>query len=403
MPTSPEGVSVSSDPVAVAVESSNKHLHRHATTKPAPVEKVFSKYSCIHPHCNKNFVDESELRAHLIAYNPGMVAENQYLLNSVLTLLSIVDNLRLPQLLCHPTIENIRSGIAHLQTFSYCQLAANHSNNLSVAGNVMPEVAPSNTIGGKAKSQKATISTDTARQLFLSFDEWNHTLQHNPPSTCHPTTGNTVAMSSNKRSLEEDEEEDEEELVEPAAKSQKVTGKGMAEYEHIRTAWSIHESTYASSSSQSVASSLSADDDLDLVPDLQHQHSLANNNITNCNGRESPLLLPTSFVEELLNTIPGNGNGNNALNLSLNPFACIASSNSSITSCSASSLDSPSHRSQYDCNNGYDEYYSVGNGEVNLLSLSRSLSKPLAKSRVRPTAEEGLFVSNSHNTNTFAF
>lgn len=61
------------------------------------VENQYSKYNCIHPQCNKCFSDESGLRAHLIAYTPGMVAENQYLMNSVLTLLGMVDKLHVPQ------------------------------------------------------------------------------------------------------------------------------------------------------------------------------------------------------------------------------------------------------------------------------------------------------------------
>jgi hypothetical protein len=49
------------------------------------------KYHCIHPNCKRSFKEEPELRAHLIAYNPGMAAENQFLRDSVLTLLDFVE------------------------------------------------------------------------------------------------------------------------------------------------------------------------------------------------------------------------------------------------------------------------------------------------------------------------
>jgi uncharacterized Zn-finger protein len=65
-----------------------------------PKEKIhFMRYQCIHPNCKKSFSDESELRAHLIAYNPGMAAENQFLRDSVISLLSLIDETRgnLPQ------------------------------------------------------------------------------------------------------------------------------------------------------------------------------------------------------------------------------------------------------------------------------------------------------------------
>lgn len=52
-------------------------------TQPKPT--IF--YRCIHPHCKTVCNSESELRAHLIAYNPGMAAENQFLRDSVLALL----------------------------------------------------------------------------------------------------------------------------------------------------------------------------------------------------------------------------------------------------------------------------------------------------------------------------
>lgn len=52
------------------------------------------RYHCIHPNCKKTFKDESELRAHLIAYNPGMAAENQFLRDSVVSLMQALDRIR---------------------------------------------------------------------------------------------------------------------------------------------------------------------------------------------------------------------------------------------------------------------------------------------------------------------
>lgn len=51
------------------------------------------RYHCIHPNCRKSFKDEVELRAHLIAYNPGMAAENEFMRDSVLALLNYVTSL----------------------------------------------------------------------------------------------------------------------------------------------------------------------------------------------------------------------------------------------------------------------------------------------------------------------
>lgn len=93
------------NPASIEINVTNTPQNEVKATKPvAPysvmqntIENQYSKYNCIHPQCNKYFSDESGLRAHLIAYTPGMVAENQYLMNSVLTLLSIVDKLHVPQ------------------------------------------------------------------------------------------------------------------------------------------------------------------------------------------------------------------------------------------------------------------------------------------------------------------
>lgn len=52
------------------------------------------RFHCIHPNCKKSFKDEAELRAHLIAYNPGMAAENQFLRDSVISLVQAMDKIR---------------------------------------------------------------------------------------------------------------------------------------------------------------------------------------------------------------------------------------------------------------------------------------------------------------------
>lgn len=58
------------------------------------------RFHCIHPHCKKSFKDEAELKAHLIAYNPGMAAENQFLRDSCISLVHAIEKARavLPQI-----------------------------------------------------------------------------------------------------------------------------------------------------------------------------------------------------------------------------------------------------------------------------------------------------------------
>lgn len=66
-----------------------KNEERNGNTARDIREKQTSlRFHCIHPNCKKSFKDEIELRAHLIAYNPGMAAENQFLRDSVLSLLN---------------------------------------------------------------------------------------------------------------------------------------------------------------------------------------------------------------------------------------------------------------------------------------------------------------------------
>lgn len=77
--------------------SSSKAFPAHASHPPSmlafrnPRDRVVLRYHCIHPNCKRSFKDESELRSHLIAYNPGMAAENQFLRDSVLTLLDFLE------------------------------------------------------------------------------------------------------------------------------------------------------------------------------------------------------------------------------------------------------------------------------------------------------------------------
>lgn len=52
------------------------------------------RFHCIHPNCKKSFKDEAELKAHLIAYNPGMAAENQFLRDSCAALVNAVERMR---------------------------------------------------------------------------------------------------------------------------------------------------------------------------------------------------------------------------------------------------------------------------------------------------------------------
>lgn len=71
------------------VDPSNKSM---PSMMPMKVQKdKVMKYHCIHPNCKKVFKDESELRAHLIAYSPGMAAENQFLRDSMVTLLDFLE------------------------------------------------------------------------------------------------------------------------------------------------------------------------------------------------------------------------------------------------------------------------------------------------------------------------
>lgn len=83
-------------PYACPYENCNERFHIKSTLSThlkSHKEKNNLRYHCIHPNCRKSFKDESELRAHLIAYNPGMAAENQFLRDSLMTLLNGVEKL----------------------------------------------------------------------------------------------------------------------------------------------------------------------------------------------------------------------------------------------------------------------------------------------------------------------
>jgi len=50
-------------------------------------------YDCLHPKCKKSFCNESQLRAHVMTFNPGMVAENAFLLSSLQKLIQCVETI----------------------------------------------------------------------------------------------------------------------------------------------------------------------------------------------------------------------------------------------------------------------------------------------------------------------
>jgi uncharacterized Zn-finger protein len=81
----------------------NRNTPIFAATKPTTI-KTF-RFHCIHPNCKKSFKDEIDLRAHLIAYNPGMAAENQFLRESILSLMQAIDKIK-PHM---PSVTNLVS------------------------------------------------------------------------------------------------------------------------------------------------------------------------------------------------------------------------------------------------------------------------------------------------------
>lgn len=88
-------------------------------------EKPSMRFHCIHPNCKKSFKEEAELRAHLIAYNPGMAAENQFLRDSVLNLLNYVGAVSKEQPALHEQasramdMEAVRHGVSSLSALTY--------------------------------------------------------------------------------------------------------------------------------------------------------------------------------------------------------------------------------------------------------------------------------------------
>jgi hypothetical protein len=80
----------------------------------------FACYSCIHPNCNTYFQNESELRAHLMAFNPGMAAENQFLKDSLYLVLTAIKNAGIEKVFffCFISLKNRNQEI----TFFFCKM-----------------------------------------------------------------------------------------------------------------------------------------------------------------------------------------------------------------------------------------------------------------------------------------
>lgn len=96
-------------PAATGASSSNREVANERNTVKAPVAPAMvsvvssaphrpllrpTRFHCIHPNCKKSFKDEVELKAHLIAYNPGMAAENQFLRDTCVALVSAIEKVR---------------------------------------------------------------------------------------------------------------------------------------------------------------------------------------------------------------------------------------------------------------------------------------------------------------------
>lgn len=68
-------------------------------------------YKCTHSKCSKTFPNESQLRAHIIVHNPGMAAENAFLLSSLHRVMNCVET----------SDKSIKEQvyILHLRSFQY--------------------------------------------------------------------------------------------------------------------------------------------------------------------------------------------------------------------------------------------------------------------------------------------
>lgn len=62
-------------------------FHDALKHKPPPL-----LYRCAHPNCSDHFATKTELQAHLIAFNPGIAAENVFLKNALFGLLAAVES-----------------------------------------------------------------------------------------------------------------------------------------------------------------------------------------------------------------------------------------------------------------------------------------------------------------------
>jgi len=131
---------------------SSRSNHHHVNTR-------MVQYHCIHPNCKKSFKDESELRAHLIAYNPGMAAENQFLRDSVVSLLQAVERIRSfsPSITSFVDLDSIKKGVAALSGMSYCSPSSAGPSQPSHA----PTPAGTTTASrlGKRRGEDGTSST----------------------------------------------------------------------------------------------------------------------------------------------------------------------------------------------------------------------------------------------------
>jgi hypothetical protein len=208
-------------------------------------------------------------------------------------------------------IENIRSGVAAMQAYSYCQFAAPrngpisssmNNNHMDRRGSMM--LHPSNVA---VNGQKTT----------LTFDEWNS----NNCMPCYTTSIDAACVSGMHGTRNEEGRNDRGNSNDgPASKyqrsneSQRIASSHLPveisahpanypnlEYESIRNAWSIHHSTVGSEEhSMHHMNPLSAYDDSRCghIPHEAQEHYINNA------GASSPLILPNAFVEELLSIIP---------------------------------------------------------------------------------------------------
>lgn len=71
--------------VEVKSEPSSSNSTETASVKSTPSQ-------CLHTGCNQVFSDQTELRKHLYSYSPGIHAEHEFLLNTVIQFADIITN-----------------------------------------------------------------------------------------------------------------------------------------------------------------------------------------------------------------------------------------------------------------------------------------------------------------------